>query len=207
MKRSPRKRSREETQAETRRQLLDAAARQFARLGYRGVSLDAVAATAGYSKGAVYANFESKEDLLLQLLAEHMETKMQTLERVLQPGALDGAGLENLDQTLSLLNEGADWPLLAIELQLVARRERSFGAKADELFERHRVRLGELVARLFAAAGRKPAIPPLEIARATSALVEGMACQAGLKGQSDAVAGRLISQWMRLLVATGEKLR
>ena len=49
----------------TRRHLLDAAAVVFARDGFHGASLDDVAATAGFTKGAVYSNFKSKEDLFL----------------------------------------------------------------------------------------------------------------------------------------------
>lgn len=44
-----------------RRALLDAAARVFARQGAEGAGLDDVAADAGFTKGAVYSNFGSKE--------------------------------------------------------------------------------------------------------------------------------------------------
>src|SRR5438046_4116689 len=62
--------TRAEKQAITRARVLDAAAKLFARRGFDGVSLDEVAAAAGFSKGAVYSNFESKEELLLTLLVE-----------------------------------------------------------------------------------------------------------------------------------------
>ena len=52
----------------TRRHLLDAAAIVFARDGFHGATLDDVAATAGFTKGAVYSNFKSKDDLFLAVL-------------------------------------------------------------------------------------------------------------------------------------------
>ena len=68
MKRKPRTRG--EAQAETRRELLRAASRLFLRDGFVATSLADVAEEAGVTKGAVYSNFASKEDLFLALLQE-----------------------------------------------------------------------------------------------------------------------------------------
>ncbi len=62
--------TREETQARTRAHLLRAANRLFLRDGYVATSLAAIAEEAGLTKGAVYSNFESKEDLFLAVLQE-----------------------------------------------------------------------------------------------------------------------------------------
>jgi AcrR family transcriptional regulator len=63
---------RSERKAATRARLLQAAARVYARRGFAGATLDEVAAEAGFTKGAVYAHFGSKENLLLALLQEHL---------------------------------------------------------------------------------------------------------------------------------------
>ncbi len=63
---------RSERKAATRARLLDAAARVYARRGFAGATLEEVAAEAGFTKGAVYAHFGSKENLLLALLQEHL---------------------------------------------------------------------------------------------------------------------------------------
>jgi len=57
-----------ERRAETRQRLLDAAAELFAARGIEGASVDAIAARAGRTSGAVYDHFESKTGLLLALL-------------------------------------------------------------------------------------------------------------------------------------------
>lgn len=54
--------------ADTRSRLLEAAAGLFAERGIDGVSVDAVAAAAGRTSGAVYDHFGSKRGLLLALL-------------------------------------------------------------------------------------------------------------------------------------------
>jgi AcrR family transcriptional regulator len=58
--------------AQTRSCLLEAAARVYARFGFAGATLEEVASDAGFTKGAVYAHFGSKENLLLALVEEHL---------------------------------------------------------------------------------------------------------------------------------------
>src|ERR687894_3266239 len=62
---------------EARGELLTAALRVFARRGYRDAGVDEIAAEAGYSKGAIYWHFDGKEDLLLTLLDERVDTPMR----------------------------------------------------------------------------------------------------------------------------------
>ena len=63
---------RSERRAQTRTRLLDAAARVYARRGFAGATLDEVASEAGFTKGAVYGHFGSKENLLLALVEEYL---------------------------------------------------------------------------------------------------------------------------------------
>jgi len=60
--------SRAESQAKTREALLATAKVCFLRDGYSATSLDGIADAAGYSKGAVYSNFRSKDELCLAVL-------------------------------------------------------------------------------------------------------------------------------------------
>jgi len=62
--------------AQTRTRLLEAAASVYARSGFGGATLDEVAAEAGYTKGAVYSHFGSKENLLLALMEEHLASQL-----------------------------------------------------------------------------------------------------------------------------------
>src|ERR1700733_14202211 len=67
---------RSERRARTRTQLLEAAARVYARRGFDGATLDEVAEVAGFTKGAVYDHFGSKENLLFALLDEHLAAQI-----------------------------------------------------------------------------------------------------------------------------------
>src|SRR5689334_1268075 len=81
----------EERRARTRSALLRAAAVTFASKGYDGASVDAIAASVGLSKGAVYAHFPSKLDLYNELVGGLLEQAEFRLERVSQ-ALRDGAG-------------------------------------------------------------------------------------------------------------------
>src|SRR5262249_53432660 len=73
----------ERRRAMTRQHLLDAAAIVFARDGFHGATLDEVATAAGFSKGAVYSNFKSKEDLFLALFDERIDRQFAVVSEAL----------------------------------------------------------------------------------------------------------------------------
>src|SRR5580658_8946621 len=61
--------SRQQARTEaTRRKLLEAAEKLFARDGFEAARLEDIASLAGYTRGAFYANFQSKEDIFFALL-------------------------------------------------------------------------------------------------------------------------------------------
>src|ERR1700685_2397077 len=60
--------TREQSKAHTRTRLLDAARSVFARGGFHGASVEEIASEAGVSTGALYSNFDGKEDLFLALM-------------------------------------------------------------------------------------------------------------------------------------------
>jgi AcrR family transcriptional regulator len=69
--------TRQEQQRQNRLNLLAAAEKVFAERGIQGASLDEVAAAAGLTKGAVYSNFASKEDLVLEVMRHRMSEEAQ----------------------------------------------------------------------------------------------------------------------------------
>src|SRR5277367_2377493 len=116
--------TRAQQQALTRERLLAAAERVLARHGYGGASIDLITAEAGYSKGAIYSNFESKEAVFLELLRVYMERDMAELGRIvsLAPQQLSAA----LNAWLETMHCDSDCPLLVTELQLHARRNPAY---------------------------------------------------------------------------------
>ena len=69
---------------DVRRRLLAAAVHVFADAGYDAASLDQVAAAAGFTKGAVYSNFASKDELFFALIEEHITERVETAREILR---------------------------------------------------------------------------------------------------------------------------
>jgi AcrR family transcriptional regulator len=67
--------TRGERQAQTRQELLDAAARVFVKRGFTGSSVEEISAEAGYTRGAFYSNFRSKNELFVELLHDRVYTR------------------------------------------------------------------------------------------------------------------------------------
>jgi AcrR family transcriptional regulator len=84
--------TRAERRARTRTELIDAAERLFTAHGFHATSLDSVASEAGYTKGAVYSNFTSKEDLFFAVYERRLEHRVAEFEAIIEaaPTALEG---------------------------------------------------------------------------------------------------------------------
>jgi AcrR family transcriptional regulator len=63
--------SRQEQRERTRTQLIDSAMQLFAERGIASVSLEQVAASVGMTKGAIYTNFASRDDLVMAVMERH----------------------------------------------------------------------------------------------------------------------------------------
>jgi AcrR family transcriptional regulator len=88
--------TRADRQAQTRDGLIAAAERLFTRNGFHATSVDAVADAAGYTKGAVYSNFESKEDLFFAVYERRVDRRVEEMEATLTSGRTAYEGLERL---------------------------------------------------------------------------------------------------------------
>src|SRR3954469_13948468 len=73
--------SRAERRARTRDDLVAAADELFSANGFHATSVDAVADAAGYTKGAVYSNFASKEDLFFAVYERRVDRYVEHVER------------------------------------------------------------------------------------------------------------------------------
>ena len=169
--------TRDESRERTRDQLLEAARLAVARKGYDGASVADIAEAAGYSKGAFFSNFESKEALLLELLRRHKEQDLANLEQALGAVEPDHAAASALDGYFKTLGNSADWCRLDIELQLQAARNPAFSAGYDALQRQTRSSLAGLIAAQFTKAGKRPPIAPDGLAELFMGLVNGLVLQ------------------------------
>jgi AcrR family transcriptional regulator len=65
------------TRDDTREKLFEAAARVFEEQGIGGASIEAIAAAAGFTRGAFYSNFNSKDELIIDMIEDHVEQSIR----------------------------------------------------------------------------------------------------------------------------------
>ena len=88
----------------------------FADKGYDATTLEEVAAVAGFSKGAVYSNFDGKQQLFLALLRERIEERLETVAHVTREGGTASDQAERAGHSLAeLLEREPNWHRLFIE--------------------------------------------------------------------------------------------
>lgn len=133
----------------TREHLLEAAAIVFARDGFHGATLDDVAATAGFTKGAVYSNFKSKDDLFLALFDDRIERQFAVTTEVLESGPPERAEQFSRIRELlySVLFRDDAFHALYLEFVLYARRNPAAREKLIASERRERVLIEGLIER------------------------------------------------------------
>jgi AcrR family transcriptional regulator len=138
--------------AQTRARLLEAAARVYARAGFGGATLDEVAAEAGYTKGAVYSHFGSKENLLVALMEEHLAEEIAEQIEVFEatPAERPVAGAARF---MERLDADPDPFRLFIELWSYAQRDDRLRARVAGAMGALRATLARFAATSAAEAG------------------------------------------------------
>jgi AcrR family transcriptional regulator len=153
----------------TRERLIEAAAQVFAHLGFGAASVEAIAEAAGFTRGAFYSNFASKEELFLTLAARQTQQRLAALEAAV--ASLDlSVGQEPLDRTvirtvLASVTQGAGprdttWVLMNAELELLAMRDPSVGAPWTAQQRRLQGEITAAFIRVLAGVGLRFAVEP-----------------------------------------------
>jgi AcrR family transcriptional regulator len=178
---APRRLTRKEKQAETRARLLDAGERVFLRRGLQGSSVEEIAAEAGFTRGAFYSNFESKDELFVELLQDRVYRQYAQMAE--QAQEQPGTPRERLRWGIERVRDvqkGEDGNLLFrlwLECLTQAARDEEFRKLAATFWSGNRGVLAEQTKATFRELGRKPPLPPKQIATAMIALDVGLAVQ------------------------------
>jgi AcrR family transcriptional regulator len=106
----------------TRRKLLEAGSRVFARDGFEAARIEDIAAASGHTRGAFYANFETKEDLFLVLLEQQAVKRVGELSAVLERSKTAHAALKALRAAYLERANDSRWAMLTLEFKLFALR-------------------------------------------------------------------------------------
>jgi len=125
----------------TRRKLLEAALRIFARDGFEAARLEDIAKESGHTRGAFYANFDTKEDLFLALLEENASHRLADLQQRLEKSPDGPPRLRTLRTFYLERAKDSQSVLLTLEFKLFALRHPKMRARLAAAHRRIRASL------------------------------------------------------------------
>ncbi len=192
--------SRKQSQAQTRERLLRAARAEFARRGVAAASIDRISESAGFSRGAFYANYAGKHDVLLELLAQHQRDEIAAWQELLgAQGSLDEV-LPALRDRFDAFAGRADDVLFATELQIEALRSAEFAERYRLFAQEIAQRTQQLAAAFIARAGYSQVSAEL-LGKALQSLAPQLIAEArlGLDQSGQSAGERLVAMIVELL--------
>ena len=172
--------TRAERQAQTRARLLDAAAALFVDRGLQGTSVEAIAERAGFTRGAFYSNFASKEELFTELLQQRVYAAYR---HMVEHQLRDPAPVPSARESAELLaavqaNPDGAWLFrLWFELLAQADRDEALRELAAGFWRGNRALTAQVVQRAADERGEPLPLTPEQMATALTALDIGLAIQ------------------------------
>src|SRR6202789_3032456 len=119
----PRKRlTREESRAQTRSTLISVGRQHFLRYGLGGAVAEKIAEDAGYSRGALYSNFDGKEELFLAVIREEQDRRTEALHSMFKEEPSAKERLRKMREAIADLVTDPDWIVLRAEFEAGALR-------------------------------------------------------------------------------------
>jgi AcrR family transcriptional regulator len=160
--------------AATRTKLLDSAELLFARDGFEAARLEDIASMAGYTRGAFYANFESKEDIFFDLLERWIGGRIDEVTSLLRRHHTPAKRLRALREHYAQLAKDRRLALLSLEFKLFAIRHPRAHARLRARQQKLRACGGDILSGVMKELGR-------------SLPISGVAAAAGLGALSNAL--------------------
>jgi AcrR family transcriptional regulator len=166
--------TREDTREQTTQRLLDAAQKVIAKKGLSAASVEDIAEAAGYTRGAFYSNFKSKDDLFVELLRrDHALTQAQ-----FQALQNDSISLDHIHERsreiYSHMYRNNESFMNWAEARLFATRDARFRGKLNALLAEKRAEIVKFIEYFYQRAGAKPPIPAAVMAMGFMSLFEGV---------------------------------
>jgi AcrR family transcriptional regulator len=165
--------TRVESHAKTREKLIFAARAEIGAKGAVAASVRSISEAAGFSQGAFYSCFESKEVLLLFLLHEGQESVLNRLAAVpvriearlkdAKPMAVTDIVVEEMDAFLASTRPGSTFASLAIDLQIYANHKAGRMKAYENARSQFHAAVGQVMARVFDFLPQRPAVDPMHL--------------------------------------------
>ncbi len=172
----PRRMTRAETKARTRALLLEAAAQVFARKGYAGASVEDIAESAGFSTGALYSNFASKDKLFVELLSSRSGSRLTEAATLVseKDGSTEDVRTALSRHLVEVADKDMDLAALQAEFWLYAIRRPESRESLASQFRTNRDALAAVLADRASDRGQPAGAPFGDVATLLLALFQGL---------------------------------
>lgn len=191
--------TRAESQQRTRALIVDAATRLFLRDGFRVTSLEQIAEEAGFTRGAVYSNFDGKTAMGIAVIDALYAREERKLDATLR--SLEGAGADAMFDALAAWADETigdpAWTRLEIEIAASSAHDDAHRAATAARYAQLRAHCAELVDELFAG---ELSVPTESLATAIVGLALGIGAQ---RAADPSIPGSTLSEILRALVGGG----
>jgi AcrR family transcriptional regulator len=164
--------SRAEQVERNRTLVLDAARRVFLARGYQGATLEQIAEEAGFSKGVMYSQFDSKADLFLALLEARISERAAENARMAR-SLREGDLLSLIDHLARGDQATPGWLLLVIEFRVHAARDAELSRRYAQAHARTVEALADVLATVGGRDGQGRAVEPRRLAELLLAFSAG----------------------------------
>ncbi len=185
----------------TRQRLLDAAAEVFAEVGLDATSVEAVCERAGFTRGAFYSNFASKEELFLELAATVTSAHVALVETRIAQLEADGGFDVTPDTAVDLVERVLDLPgddrlgvLLMSEIRIHALRNPAMAEAFLSQDAELRARIVRTIGDIARGTGLRLTLPGEDAARLLLLVWEGTATRAVMAGLDHAGTQRRVKE-------------
>jgi AcrR family transcriptional regulator len=196
--------TRKQKQAHTRLCLMEAATRVFTKRGLQQASVDEVAEDAGYTKGAFYANFKSKEELFLAMLDERFAERVEELDRIISSsGDMEEQARAAGSDFSRYVAADPEWQRLFFEFAAYAARNEDFRQELVTRYRTLRERVAELFQRRADEAGLESPMSAQDVAMMTFAMANGFALERLLEPEAvpDDLYGTMLATFFTGMMA------
>lgn len=193
--------------AETRARLVSAATEAFAEHGLRDVSIDELARRAGFTKGAFYANFASKEELFLAMLDERFEHRAREIRAALGTDEDPESQVRRSgDEFSAYVAADREWQRLFFEFAALAGRDEGFRRELVARYRGLREHMAADYARRAQEIGLELPFPPEQLALMVFAMGNGIALEQLLEPEAvpEGLFGSMLTIWLAGLRALAE---
>ncbi len=170
--------TREQSKANTRERLLAAARSTFASNGFHGASVEEIASRAGFSTGALYSNFDGKEDLFLVLMEREIDDHAREIaEAVRARESVSERATGGARRWMTMIEREPELLLLFMEFWAYGVRDADVRPKVAARFAQMRRLLTQLIEDGVREFDLELALPAEQLAVAVDALADGIARQ------------------------------